>query len=127
MSGESPDLNPDFGMISWYFCVGWRCFAPGILLAAPKKNYDVCCSGLELSFANFLPSSAFRKRPGAILEAPGTLPDQILRGFCDTFLQVACGSCQGLSGSAGMLPGSAPSLSNPFAGFPWGTAIREAV
>ena len=86
-------------------------------------------------FLRFLRSGAFRKGPGPIPEAPEALPDQrfsrILRyfsaGFCDSFLQVACRFCQGLSGSAGMLPGSAPSLSNPFAGFPWGTAIREAV
>ena len=75
----------------------------------------------------FLGSGAFRKDPGSILEAPGTLPDQIFIGFRSTCLQVACGSCPGLSGSAGMLPGSAPSLGNPFAGFPWGTAIREEV
>ena len=41
-------------------------------------------------------------------------------GFCDTFLLVKAGSCQGLSGSAGMLQGSAPNLSNPLAGVPLG-------
>ena len=65
-------------------------------------------------------SGVFRKAPGAILEAPGTLPDQILIGFCDTFLLVKAGSCRGLSGSAGMLPGSAPNLSNPLCGVPLG-------
>ena len=71
---------------------------------------------------DFLRSGAFRKGPGAILEAPGTLPDQILRGFCDTFLQIACGSSQpeSLLGFAGMLPESAPNLSNPLAGVPLG-------
>ena len=37
------------------------------------------------TFLRFLRSDAFRKAPGAILEAPGTLPEQILIGFCDTF------------------------------------------
>ena len=71
-------------------------------------------------FLRFLRSGVFRKAPGAILEAPGTLPDQILIGFCDTFLLVKAGSCRGLSGSAGMLPGSAPNLSNPLCGVPLG-------
>ena len=48
-------------------------------------------------------------------------------GFCDSFLRVACRFCQGLSGSAGMLPGSASRRSNPFAVFPRGTAIRAAI
>ena len=71
-------------------------------------------------FLRFLRSGVFRKAPGAILEAPGTLPDQILIGLCDTFLLVKAGSCRGLSGSAGMLPGSAPNLSNPLSGVPLG-------
>ena len=73
--------------------------------------------------------------PGAILEAPGTLPDQILIrffiklydfsdqipvGFCDTFLTVASGSCRGLSGFAGVSPGSTSNLSNPLCGVPLG-------
>ena len=101
----------------------------------PCKICDVCWSGQKLIFLHFLRSGVFRKGPGAILEAPGTLPDQILirffiklydfsdqipAGFCDTFLTVASGSCRGLSGSAGMLPGSAPNLSNPLCGVPLG-------
>ena len=81
------------------------------------------------------PWNHFRKGPGPILEAPGTLPDQILIrffirlydfsdqipvGFCDTFLTVASGSCRGLSGFAGVSPGSAPNLSNPLCGVPLG-------
>ena len=69
---------------------------------------------------NFCRSGVFRMGPGPILEAPGTLPDQILRGFRDTFLLVLSGSCRGLSGSAGMLPGSAPNLCNPLSGVPQG-------
>ena len=38
----------------------------------------------------FVRSGVFRQGHGAILEAPGTLPDQILRGFCDTFCRL-CG------------------------------------
>ena len=83
----------------------------------------------------FLRSGAFRRGPGAILEAPGTLPDQILIrffiklydfsdqipvGFCDTFLTVASGSCRGLSGFAGVSPGSASNLSDPLCGVPLG-------
>ena len=83
----------------------------------------------------FLHSGAFRRGPGAILEAPGTLPDQILIrffiklydfsdqipvGFCDTFLTVASGSCRGLSGFAGVSPGSTSNLSNPLCGVPLG-------
>ena len=84
----------------------------------PCKSLDVCWSGQKLIFLHFLRSGVFRKGPGAILEAPGTLPDQILLGFRDTFLLVLSGSCRGLSGSAGMLPGSAPNLGNPLAGVP---------
>ena len=62
----------------------------------------------------------FRKGPGALPEAPGTLPEQISVGFCNTFLQIPSGSFRRLSGSAGMLPGSAPNLSNPLAGVPLG-------
>ena len=84
---------------------------------------------------HFLHSGAFRRGPGAILEAPGTLPDQILirffikfydfsdqipAGFCDTFLTVASGSCRGLSGFAGLSPGSTSNLSNPLCGVPLG-------
>ena len=64
----------------------------------------------------FLRSGAFRKGPGPIPEAPGTLPDQILQRFCDTFLPVSPGSCRGLSGSAGMLPGYTASLRNSLCG-----------
>ena len=86
-------------------------------------------------FSHFLRSGVFRKGPGAILEAPGTLPDQILIrffiklydflyqipvGFCDTFLTVASGSCRGLSGFAGVSPGSASNLSDPLCGVPLG-------
>ena len=79
------------------------------------------------TFWRFLRSGVFRKGPGPILEAPGTLPDQILRGFRDTFLLVLSGSCRGLSGSAGMLPGSAPNLSNPLAGVPLGYGDSRSV
>ena len=71
-------------------------------------------------FVCFLRSGAFRKGPGAIPEAPGTLPEQILRKFCDTFLRVPSGSHRGLSGSAKVLPGSASNLSNPLCGVPLG-------
>ena len=83
----------------------------------PEANTKLILDVTFCLFWRFVRSGVFRRGPGPILEAPGTLPEQILRGFCDTFLQVACGSCQGLLGSVGMLPGSAPSLSNPFAGF----------
>ena len=68
----------------------------------------------------FLRSGVFQEGPGALPEAPGTLPEQILIGFCDTFLLVKEGSWRGLSGSAGMLPGSAPDLGNPLCGVPLG-------
>ena len=55
----------------------------------PCKSHDDCWSGQKLIFLYFLRSGVFRKGPGAILEAPGTPPEQILRGFCNTFLQVA--------------------------------------
>ena len=89
----------------------------------------------EIVCLRFLRSGAFRKGPGAILETPGTLPDlilirffrrlydfsdQILVGFCDTFLTVASGSCRGLSGFAGVSPGSTSNLSNPLCGVPLG-------
>ena len=67
-------------------------------------------------FWRFVRSGVFRKRPGPIPEAPGSLPDQILQRFCDIFLPVSPGSCRGLSGSAGMLPGYTASLRNSLCG-----------
>ena len=58
----------------------------------------------------------FRKGPGALPEAPGTLPEQISVGFCNTFLQIPSGSFRRLSGSAGMLPGYTASLRNSLCG-----------
>ena len=49
---------------------------------AKKLPWDF---GSENRFLNFLRSGAFREAPGLILEAPGTLPDQISGGFCDAF------------------------------------------
>ena len=37
-------------------------------------------------FWRFVRSGVFRKRPGSILEAPRTLPDEILLRFCKVFL-----------------------------------------
>ena len=74
----------------------------------------------EINFLLFLRSGVFRKGPGALPEAPGTLPEQISVEFCNTFLQIPSGSFRRLSGSAGMLPGSAPNLSNPLCGVPLG-------
>ena len=59
-------------------------------------------------------TNTFQKTPTAILEAPKTL------GFRDTFVLVPSGSCRGLSGPAGNLPGSAPNLGNPLSGVPLG-------
>ena len=74
----------------------------------------------EIVFLCFLRSGAFRKGPGPVPEAPGTLPDQILPRFCDTFSSIPSGSCRVFSGSAGMLPGSASNLGNPLSGVPLG-------
>ena len=74
----------------------------------------------EIVFLFFLCSGAFREDPGAIPEAPGSLPDQILHRFCDTFLPASPGSGRGLSGSAGMLPGCTASLRNSLCGVPLG-------
>ena len=67
-------------------------------------------------FGRFVRSGVFRERPGSILEAPRTPPDQILQRFCKVFLPVPSGSCRGLSGSAGMLPGYTASLRNSLCG-----------
>ena len=53
-------------------------------------------------------------------ESSGALPEQIFIGFCDIFSLVPPGSCRGLSGSAGMLPGSASNLCNPLSRVPLG-------
>ena len=71
---------------------------------------------LQLFFWRFVRSAVFRKRPGPILEAPWTLPDQILQRFCKVFWPVPSGSCHALSGSAGMLPGYTASLQNSLCG-----------
>ena len=86
----------------------------------PRATRDLFLDHTFSIFLRFVRSGAFWKAPASISEAPGTLPDQILRGFCDTSLLVLSGSCQGLSASAGMWPGSAPDLSNPLAGVPLG-------
>ena len=80
------------------------------------KKLSVDFLAPEIVFLCFLRSGAFRKGPGPIPEAPGSLPDQILQRFCDIFLPVSPGSCRGLSGSAGMLPGYTASLRNSLCG-----------
>ena len=72
------------------------------------------------TFFDFLVLPSLGRVPRPLPEAPGTIPDQLLRGFRDTFLLVLSGSCRDLSGSAGMLPGSAPNLCNLLAGVPLG-------
>ena len=86
----------------------------------PRETRGLFLEHIFSIFLRFVRSGVFRKRPGSILEAPGTLPDQISVGFCDISLPVPSGSCRGLSGSAGMSPGSASNLSNPLAGVPLG-------
>ena len=114
-------------------------WAPGRTPKSPKNRPratgHLFSDHTFLIFLRCLRSGVFRKGPGAILEAPGTLPDQILIrffiklydfsdqipvGFCDTFLTVASGSCRGLSGFAGVSPGSTSNLSNPLCGVPLG-------
>ena len=51
----------------------------------------------------------------------------IKHSMIEAYSRRQCRFCQGLSGSAGMLPGSASRRSNPFAVFPRGTAIRAAI
>ena len=80
----------------------------------PQSSVYFLC--LQLAFLRFLRSGAFRKGPGPIPEAPGSLPDQILQRFCDVFWPVSPGSCRGLSGSAGRLPGYTASLRNSLCG-----------
>ena len=64
------------------FCRFW---APGRTRKLPKNRppprSPVVFLWPEIDFLCFLRPSAFRKPPGSILEAPGTLPDQILIGF----------------------------------------------
>ena len=95
-------------------------FGPKIDPKPPHQQIEVAFLAPQAVFLHFCRSGVFRMGPGPILEAPGTLPDQILKGFCDTCLRVTSGSCRGLSGSAGMSPGSAPNLSNPLCGVPLG-------
>ena len=89
------------------------------LKPAPAKK-SCGFSRPEINFLLFLRSGVFQEGPGALPEAPGTLPEQISVGFCNTFLQIPSGSFRRLSGSAGMLPGSASNLSNPLCGVPLG-------
>ena len=87
--------------------------------AVPAKN----STGILAAENQFFEFSSLRRVPeGSRTDSghSGDPPDQILRRFCDTFLQVAWASWRGLSGSAGMLPGSAADLSNPLAGVPLG-------
>ena len=74
--------------------------------------------------------SSFRRVPeGSRTDSGGSgdPPGPDFDRFCRDFLIVTPGSCRGLSGSAGILPGSASRRSNPFAVFPRGTAIRAAI
>ena len=77
-------------------------------------------------FSRFVRSGVFQKGPGPILRALGTLPDQILGRFRDNFWLVPPGSCRGLSGSAGMLPGCTPTLRNSLCGVPPGVQRSRA-
>ena len=96
----------------------------------PKLALDFSTLIFGPHFFNFFAFSSLgcvpegsRTDSGGSGDPPGPDFDRILRYFFAGRLRF----CQGLSGSARVLPGSAPTLSNPFAGFPWGTAIREAV
>ena len=90
---------------------------PGPKIAQKPPLAKKCC-GFFAAGNRFFAFSSLGRVPGPIPEAPGTLPDQILLGFCDTFSPVPPGSCRGLSGSAGMLPGCAPDLRNSLCGVP---------
>ena len=103
------------------FCRFW---APGRTPKLPKnrprKVNAYFWSTLFRFLLRFLRSGVFRKGPGPILRAPGALLDQILIGFSDILRSVPPGSCRGLSGSAGMLPGYTLNLRNSLCGFPLG-------
>ena len=59
----------------------------------------------EISFLRFLRLGAFRKGPGTDFGLPGSLPNRISEGFSVIVRRGPPGSCRGLSGSAGTLPG----------------------
>ena len=64
----------------------------------PFKKCSVSFLARKIAFLNFRRSGVFRMGPGPILEAPGTLLDQILIGFWDTFWLVSCRFLSGLVG-----------------------------
>ena len=59
----------------------------------------------KIDFLRFLRSDAFRKAPGPLLEAPGTLPSTIPEGFCNVCRRGPSASCRsflwGVFGAAG--------------------------
>ena len=104
----------------------WSIFGsrPGPKMAskpAPAKKW----TGILVAENQFFAFSSLGRVPeGSRTDSGGSgdppAPDFEMILFCDTFLLLPSGSCRGLSGSAGMLPGSAPNLCNPLAGVPLG-------
>ena len=106
-----------------------HCFVPGLVFGrfwAPGRTSKIAKKPTLAPMTRLLfapatrfftfSSLAFRKGPGPIPEAPGSLLDQILQRFCDISLPVSPGSWRGLSGCAGMLPGYTASLRNSLCG-----------
>ena len=109
------------------FCRFW---APGRTPKLPKKR-PRATRGLFFDhifpiFSGFLHSGVFRKGPGPILEAPGTLPDQISVDFVTLF----CRCRRDLVGVCRVPPGCCrdphPTSVTHSPGFPWGTAISRS-
>ena len=74
---------------------------------------------------HFLHSGAFWRGPGATLEAPGTLPDQISNKFSGDVWHVPSGSCVCCRVPPGCCRDTPPTSGTHSPGCFWGTAISR--
>ena len=90
----------------------------------PGKSFRWDSTFLGVTFFStllrLLRLGVFRKGPGAIPEAPGTLPSKISDVFSDMFRCFLLGSVRDLAGSAGGLPERTGGLRYVFSGVPLG-------
>ena len=120
-------LRTHFFVTGLVFCRFWvPCRTPKLTKNCPGAIIRF----FLLHFSDFLVFCSLGRVPGASrLDSGGSAdpPGPDFERISRHFLLVLSGSCRGLSGSAGMLPGSAPNLCNPLAVVPLGYGDSRSV